>query len=46
MNIYKFCQGWDRKPGREEETIKKIYTKVFNLLTIVHLSVIVSDVRM
>ena len=30
MNIYKFCQGWDRKPGGEEETVEKFYTKVFN----------------
>ena len=30
MNIYKFYQGWDRKLGGEEETIEKIYTKVFN----------------
>ena len=32
MNIYKFCQGWDRKSGEEEETVEKIYAKVFNWL--------------
>ena len=30
MNIYKFCQGWDRKSGGEEETVERIYAKVFN----------------
>ena len=29
MNICKFCQGWDKKPGGEE-TVEKIYTKVLN----------------
>ena len=29
MNISKFCQGWDRKPGGVK-TAEKIYTKVFN----------------
>ena len=37
MNIYKFCWGWDRKPGREEETLLKMFTQ--RLFTKVHLSV-------
>ena len=44
MNIYKFRQGWDRKPGGEKETLLKKFTRRF--LTKVHLSVIVLDVRM
>ena len=44
MNIYKFCQGWDRKPGGEEETLLKKLTR--RPLTKAHLSVIILDVRM
>ena len=44
MNIYKFCQGWDRKPSGEEESLLKKFTR--RSLTKVHLSVIVLDVRM
>ena len=43
MNIYKFYQGWDRKPGEEEETLLKNFTQTS--LTKVYLSVIVLDVR-
>ena len=45
MNMYKFCQGWDRKPaGWEEETLLKKFTR--RSLTKVHLPVRASDVRM
>ena len=44
MNIYNFCQGWDRKPGGEDETVEKNIHK--GKLTIAHLSVIALDVRM
>ena len=27
MNIYKFSQVWDRKPGREKETLLKKFTQ-------------------
>ena len=27
MNIYKFCRGWDRKPGGEKETLLKKFTQ-------------------
>ena len=27
MNIYKFCWGWDRKPGGEEEILLKKFTQ-------------------
>ena len=28
MNIYKFCQGWDRKPDGEKETLLKKFTQM------------------
>ena len=27
MNIYKFCQRWDRKAGGEKETLLKKFTQ-------------------
>ena len=27
MNIYKFCRGWDRKPGGKKETLLKKFTQ-------------------
>ena len=45
MNIFKFGQGWDRKPadGEEETVLKKFIRRS---LTKVQISVIVLDVRM
>ena len=45
MNIYKFCQGWDRKSGGEKKTLLKRFTQSIEL-TEVHLSVVVLDVEM
>ena len=44
MNIYKFFQGWEKKPSGEEEILLKMFTRRF--LTKANLSVIVLDVRM
>ena len=27
MNKYKFCQGWDKKPGGEKEILLKKFTQ-------------------
>ena len=44
MNIYKFRQGWDRKPASgEKKTLLKKFLR--RSLTKVHLSVLVLDVR-
>ena len=43
MNIYKFCQGWDKKPDGEEESLWKKFTR--RSLTKAHLLVIVLDMR-
>ena len=44
INVYKFCQGWDRKPVGEKETLLKRFTQ--RSLIKVHLSVVVLGVRM
>ena len=38
MNIYMFCQGWDKKPGGEEETLLNRFTRrsLTNLLKYIY----------